>query len=633
MNTIEFYVWTVFFVLGLILFITGISKFYKKKTKKDISKDAWTCFFEFLACFVLTIPEAIFIKCANVEFWPLRIIQSVLSSLISAFTSNFGNGFLGIEIPGHNTFSSLYSCLRLLTNVGLLMSLGAFISKMLNGPMQLISLSLNKKKKMYVFSSCNNETISIANSIRQTNDSKDYILLFTCDEDCTKQEGFVDLKALHIDETILDVIKKYGSLSSEMEVFIFDDDPTTNLIKVEKTCASLRNVQFNDVTIYVKLSQTPWDLYDNFVEKNNLQDKNIVVNFVRVEETFAYNNLLNNSIFDNAIQDKDYKYINALLIGGTNQRNIEMFKTILHLSQMPDYFLNLTVIDNKKGLDRIRFMMPDLGLDGKGEGDSLYHINYLEGVGFNSTNLDKLIEENASNFTYAFINTEDDFVNIDIALKLKAAALRNKRSIDDFLLQTNIVNKEIMEKWNTKLCEGIQAVGNQEDTFNYHFITNSDIEEMSKEIHNVRYSEEYRSKHSDKEWISYANNEYNRHSVFARTLSYKYKIELLGDDCHLAGRAESVKWENEKELKEIWNNFSTEEIRWKSYEHMRWNVFMRTIGYRYDSSGLLTNSDKTKDGIAKVHKDLVFFEELPLKEKIKDNLQLTDEIIRVLRKQ
>ena len=58
---------------------------------------------------------------------------------------------------------------------------------------------------------------------------------------------------------------------------------------------------------------------------------------------------------------------------------------------------------------------------------------------------------------------------------------------------------------------------------------------------------------------------------------------------------------------------------------------MRTIGYRYDSTDILDGSNKTKNEVAKVHKDLIPFDDLPLEEKIKDNLQITKEIVNILR--
>lgn len=637
-SNLEFSIWVICFVLGLLFLVISIYHFIARTNYKDMTQDAYSCFFAFVACFVLTIPDMLFVKFVNVEFLPLRIVQSILSSVMTSITSNIGVSASPITIEGYNSFSSLYTSLRLLTNIGFLMSLGNFVCKVLHTPLQFFKLSLSKNKKAYVFSSCNDETISIARSIRRNNKENDYTLIFLCDNLNQSHEDVNRLKAICVEEYLFNIIKKYGKTFKEIEVFMFDKIPENNIIKLEETCSKIKDMEFNNITIYVKLSLSSWSVYGNFVENNGLKDKNIIVNFVRAEETFAYNNLLKNSIFSNTIDDEKYKNINVLIVGGMCERNKEMFKVLLHLGQMPGYFLNITVIDDQNGFDKLKYEMPELNKNGKGEGDSLYHIDYYESIKYFSLDFDKLLEENSKKFTFAFINLEDDFKNIDVALKLKSETIRNKRNLDNLTIQVNIKNEEIYKKWDEKVCNGLMSVGSIKETCNYKFITNSDIERASIAIHEIRYPKE--SSKKDKEWKIYSNNEYNRRSVFARTLSYKHKIDILKDNYYLAGRPEALKWENKDELNDIWNSMSIEEKKWKEYEHMRWNMYMRTIGYRYDSTGIVDDANKlksenekkdTKNDIAKVHKDLVPFNNLPLEEKIKDNLQITDEIVNILK--
>ncbi len=586
-----------------------------------MTDDAYACFFAFLASFVLTFPDVLFVKYVDIELIPLRVIQSILSSIMSSITSNIAASAGSITIEGHNSFSSVYTSLRLLTNIGFLMSLGNYISKILHTPLQFFKLSFCKNKKAYVFSSCNNENISIARSIKRDNKGNDYVLIFLCNNLKDSRTSINRLRAICIDDNLFYIIKKYGHVFKQMEVFIFDDVPKNNIIKLDETCFKIKDVKLNDVRIYVKLNQTSWNIYSNFLKNNNLLDKNITVNFVNIEETFAYNNLLKNSIFENTVSDKKYKYINTLIIGNMCDRNKEMFKVLLHLGQMPGYFLNITVIDNQNGFDKLKYEMPELNKDGNGEGDSLYHIDYYESVDYSSTKFYELLEENAKKFTFAFINIGSDLTNIDVALKLKAEALQYKRNIEKLTIQVNIENEEIYQKWDKDLCKYLTTVGSIKDTYSHTFITNSDIEKASIAIHKVRYP--------NRAWKEYSNNEYNRRSVFARTLSYKYKVQILKDNYYLAGRPIELKWNTEEELESIWKSMSDEEKMWKEYEHMRWNMYTRTLGYKFDSTGICAN--KTKNDIAKVHKYLVPFADLPLKEKIKDNLQITEEIADILK--
>ena len=354
-----------------------------------------------------------------------------------------------------------------------------------------------------------------------------------------------------------------------------------------------------------------------------------------------------------------------------NTRNLELFKALLHLSQMPGYFLNLTVIDDESGRKQLKRMMPEILDDGPGDGDAVYHIDYLEGTDFATEDFENIVAKICSGFTYVFVNAGNDIENINLAIRLKAEALRSGRKTEDYKLFVNVHNEEIWDERNDTLCRGIIPVGSLRENYDYLAVTYSNIEEISEKIHLAR--------HSSKPWHDYLNDEYNRHSVFARTLSYIYKIRILGEDYGYAGRPESPSWNTESELEEIWNSMSKDEILWKKYEHMRWNMYTRTLGYRADSNGVLkpyldadkrflydirmlkqnlkscedaAASEKLKEELkAKekekkenwkvvkdirisfmIHNDLVPFDELLLEDKIKDNLELTDEVVEVLRK-
>ena len=73
---------------------------------------------------------------------------------------------------------------------------------------------------------------------------------------------------------------------------------------------------------------------------------------------------------------------------------------------------------------------------------------------------------------------------------------------------------------------------------------------------------------------------------------------------------------------------------WLSYEHMRWDMYTRVVGYDPDTYGLLTREnkfDKKIRNIAKVHQDIKNFDELELDVRLQDGLELTDEIVKKLK--
>ena len=73
---------------------------------------------------------------------------------------------------------------------------------------------------------------------------------------------------------------------------------------------------------------------------------------------------------------------------------------------------------------------------------------------------------------------------------------------------------------------------------------------------------------------------------------------------------------------------------WETYEHMRWNMYMRSLGYILsDKTGVDYGSLKGNDRlIAKVHNCLIPFEDLPQVEKDKDSIKMTDDVVKAFGK-
>ena len=73
---------------------------------------------------------------------------------------------------------------------------------------------------------------------------------------------------------------------------------------------------------------------------------------------------------------------------------------------------------------------------------------------------------------------------------------------------------------------------------------------------------------------------------------------------------------------------------WKIYEHMRWNMYTRTMGFVLADKKLLNAAgelEKKTRSVAKVHNDLIDYYDLSKEEQDKDALKLTPEIIQILR--
>lgn len=667
-------VWICALLIGTGFFTTGIVYIFRKQGRREVHY-ALAAFLEFMSSWILYIPHEVYNDIPGSQ--PvLKWIESVFTALLKSFNVYSGNGYERAAYTDDAVFSSVYNLFRVLANIALLLFVGGFILKFLNGPLQRFKLIFYRKRYLYVMSACNEKTLILAKSILDKKEHKKTLVVFSCGDqspEASQREQLDLMKALYVDCSVTDIIRKYSAKAEGMEIFLFEDKEENNLVLLRSVCTELEKTKNDGVKIYVELTETPWDMYDNYVERYGLGNRNIIINFVRVEEAFVYSELLKRSVFEKAAEreNENVKDIRAIIVGGMNARNLEMLKALLHLCQMPGYYLDLTVIEDGHGRSMLRQLMPEVYDESDRVGDAVYKLNYIEGIDYCSEKFEQTLATECSDLTFAFINAGDDLTNVNLALKVKAIACRKGHETDKYTLLVNILNKGIWENWNKELCNGIVPVGCKEETYNYDFVTYSDIEQASEKIHIAR--------HGSTKWISYLNNEYNRHSVFARTLSYKYKIRILGDRYSLAGRPSEIEWHTEEELIRNWESMSDEEKLWKAYEHMRWNMYTRTLGYRNDSNGTLKglisenerllfeikeikgqlssetidqdtksklkekkeklekdkkeiwNKVKTIRNSAKIHNDLIPFDELSLTDKIKDNLELTEEVVDALK--
>ncbi|MCR4655125.1 MAG: hypothetical protein K5770_02680 [Lachnospiraceae bacterium] len=614
----EIICWYICFVAGLFLFIYGIRYLFRKKglLKEDLARAS---LYEFSASVIMYFPEELYNDIPP-SFPFLHVVESFFTALLRTFNIYLGNGYERVTCEGHPVFSGFYATLMTIANIVLLLFVVGFIIQFFDGPVQKIRLLARRKRHAYLFPCCNEKTIAIAQSINDPEKS----LIFLCDKKELSEENktqIEEIKGIYLCDTPSQLLRRLPDPIVKLEIFLFGDSEEDNLSLLKDICSEKEKFSKIQTRIYVELSDTPWSLYDDFLKEQNSESEKLIVNFIRTEENFAYNNLLKHSIFAGAKKTDpkkrvgkkpsgSYREIGFLLVG-MNERNLEMFKAVLHLSQMPGYRLNVLVVEDGPwydGWNELEQKIPEIHECEK-EGNALYKINYFDHTDFASGQLEEYVDGYLPDFNFAFVNAGDDLLNLRLALRLQAYCVRSLRKELPHI-EVNLLNQKICEHWSSSLTADLTMVGDISKTYDYQFITMSDIEKGTVAIHKVRYPG------GDPSWVSYCNNEYNRHSVYARTLSFKYKVQLI--DKYYNGDY----------------SITSESRLWKIYEHMRWNVYTRTLGYRKADSALLDSNgklDKTIRGIAKVHNDLVDFDELSKEEQDKDALKLTPEIVEILK--
>ena len=639
----ETVMWYLSLIAGTVCFVCGLLFLFlrRNRSQSDYIKAAAI---ELVAGWVLIIPYELFEE-ISVGNPFLHILESFLTALIRALNVFSAEGYEMIVFEGHEEFSSIFSVVRILVSIFFALFTCGWIISFFEGPAQYMKLFLRRGYETYIFSGHNDKSVAIAKSIVNAGKNKANIIILEQDEsDVSKKIDLESEGLIHVAMPLRKVLRILSKKTPSVEVYLFGDREEDNLSELEdiftwnslKECASIR--------FFVELGRTPWSLYDDYV-KNRLGDdaKNVVVNFVRTEENFVYNLLAERSIFADTITRKDVPHENSgcrqinILIAGMNDRNREFMKAVLHLGQMPGYFIKVTVFDQGEHLAELQNRLPSVRFNSRycREGDAYYSLFYFENVNTGSPELEKLIESECPDFTYAFVNAGDDLTNVSMGIRIANLRKRNGTA-GDFSLLVNLSGLE-SDKWNSERMRGISFVGAFDKVYSRSFIAMSAIEDATKAIHAVRQEEKKKSEeekgrtHNIVSWEKYCNSEYNRHSVYARTLSFFYKMKIIekyyGGDYSLTKTAE-----------------------WEKYEHMRWNMYTRTIGYRDIDNVSRAVLDKMlaeaenpskaeKRAVLKRfraltggHEDLIPYNELPPEVRNQDSLTLNENIRKILGK-
>ena len=612
MNNI--FLWCLCLSLGTILFIGGIAIFFKNRKNREIAF-AKMSVLEIFAAWILIFPEML---SRETQFSFLGVLKSILVSLLDVLNIFSGNGFYDISIKSGYILSNIYSIILSLVNLSVMISLIGFVLQFVGDIIEKIIFERKKYQKVYLFSGLNEKTLSIANSIKSNFGKNDAIVFIDLNPSSENRKIAKNLGAFYWSDSFKGGIKKIINRADYLDIFIFGKTEEENLAGLNDFSSLEFKSQMALTRVYVELINTPWNIYGNFVENNKLPKEKVIVNLVHSDENFILNDLYDYSVFENARYDKKTKksIIDVLIVGSEN-KSFEMIKTLLHLCQMPGYKLKITVLDNASGKASLKQKIPEIKDSNNTLGESIYSVKYIENINYSSLAFEEAIKNNCPQFSFAFVCTDSEITNINIGLRINTLRYRENNG-KDYAIQICVENTHIIENWTSEIRRNIQLVGGIENIYNYNFITMSNIERASQAIHEIRQEDKKRvAENQNKEyqvvsWTDYSNDEFKRHSVFARTLSLKYKIQTM-----------------RKMGLEL--NVAQTDTEWKTYEHMRWNMYTRTMGYINSSNTTVEFADLNENEkmITKIHSCLVPFNELTPETQEKDSIIITEDIAKV----
>jgi hypothetical protein len=445
-----------------------------------------------------------------------------------------------------------------------------------------IGYILGYSKDAYIFSALNERSVILAESIRS--EFPKALLVFANAQNSAGPNDFTDrcaaLNVLRFSKNIRDIDFRRHSKNAALCFFLIDDDESINEQDAPALMPSCKDK--TNVRVYVRSERFESDLL-----LQSLFGKDAHVKLFRIDETqsLVFNYLYEdeNSLFEKAIAIDGEKVVSVVIIG-LDKTGVALLKAISWCGQMNGYKLVINAFDESPSAEsRLRASCPELikrsGV--KEKGDAYYEITIHNGIDYGSA---EFLEAARSigPITALFVTTGNDERNIDIALNVHiileqnkvlppiTACVRNPHKAA-LLREHGFLNFK-HQKYN------ISVFGDLESCYSRNRIMYSQLEQKALERH--------------KKWgaeIDFYTSEHNYRSSMASVIHKKWR-----DVCGIAvsERAE--------------------------LEHKRWNAYMRSIGYSYSGS-----TDKaSRNDRAKLHHDLVCFDDLSEEEKRKDEADL-----------
>ncbi len=483
----------------------------------------------------------------------------------------------------------------------------SFILSFFKNAHSSIRLFVNNRKELYVFSELNEKNLALARSVRNDKTIKP---VFTGTAASAKGQELLfsanELGAIIFGKSILDVNFLSRLKKRRICFFIFgnnDGDNTRLAIELIKKYNA-----YSNVNLYISTSSKGGELALETIDKGKMH-----IHRIDEARSLVYRALYDahtrkgdstpcgKDLFTSAVEmPEGYRKISAVIIG-MGSYGKEMLKALSWFCQMDNYRLSIDAFDkDKNAKSKFTALCPELMSDehnGKFEsGEAQYLINIHSGIDADSYEFAEEIKK-LSNTTYVFVCLGTDEENIDAAVKLRTLFLQIgiTPKIDAVVFDTE--KKNLLN--NAKNFRGqpynINFVGDLERSYSKEVIVASKLEEEALRVH-LSYCENLPEKEKAKN--EFWNYEYNYRSSMASAL-HKHARILCGIEG--ADKSASELTDEERETQ-------------RCLEHRRWNAYMRTEGYIYNST--------THNDMAKLHNDLLRFDLLTEKEKSKDEINL-----------
>jgi len=372
----------------------------------------------------------------------------------------------------------------------------------------------------------------------------------------------------------------------------------------------------------------------------------------------------------------------SILIFADTLLSFAIIKTLLWYCQSDKYRLVLNVVYGNYGTDKdsvligqkgdlinvremLEFECPDIIATNKKvcDGDAFYDIEFIENTEFESGRIQteilgllekestkkRIINKRLLDTDLIIIDRGNDGASIETAAYFRTLFKRIKKNPE--ILAVCDDEEEILHdlKCNNFITHkgasyNIGFIGRRCDTYRYKSIINIDEENLGfcqhiKWVDRDSVNKEIRPEDLDakliEQLINYEKHEYYRESSISKAMYLRNVLADPNVEVNIGRIAENdstdddnTRFERQLAIRpeyECLNNPIVPSDRWlctcercrlrRKLEHNRWNAYMRTEGYVLNTANIIGGEEQS---IAKVHYDLIPFDDLPENERDKD---------------
>lgn len=454
------------------------------------------------------------------------------------------------------------------------------------------NLLFRRASKICVFSELNEQSLALAGSIKRKNPRA--LIVFTDVFENNEESIFElcerarELKAICFKRDVADINWGLRRRAREVLFFVMGEDESENIEQ------SIRLAEYYRTQKNFRL----------FVFSSGIESEMLFRaapgDGMRVRRVNAIRSLVNQTLYQkgqclfvHAVPGNGVRLISVVLIG-LGQYGTEMLKTLSWFCQMDGYRVEINVYD-RDPLAESRFSMqcPELMSPRQNgtytQGEAQYRIAIHSGVDVETGEFADSLAA-LKQVSYVFVALGEDGKNTRAAINARILCARRGQHPDIQAVVYNPMKKKALEHITDYRGHAydIQFIGDLLTTYSEENIIDSQLEEMALKRH-LKWGRE-------EDFWAY---EFNYRSSVAAAIHLRMRAV-----CGIPGAGKA-----EKELS------PEERLALEKLEHRRWNAYMRSEGYVFSGSV----ARESRNDLAKMHNDLVPFEQLSEEEKRKDS--------------